>query len=348
MVGTGKGAENGILIKGGEILERAHQVSTVVLDKTGTLTKGEPALVDIVPAEGVDDIELLRAAASVERRSEHPLGEAVVREAAYRGIELADISSFSSVTGEGVQAEVEGRNVLIGSEKLMSGQGIDLGELKNRFEDLSGEGKTPMYVAVDGQAAGILAVADTLKENSAQAVRRLHDMGIEVVMITGDNRKTAEAIGNQVGVDRTLAEVLPQDKAEEIRRLQSEGKTVAMVGDGINDAPALAQADIGIAIGTGTDVAMEAADITLISGDLMGVATAICLSRRTISTVRQNLFLSFAYNVVLIPLAAGALYPVFHVLLNPMWAAAAMSLSSLSVISNSLRLKRFSPADDLQ
>ena len=337
MVGTGRGAENGVLIKGGEILERAHQVTTVVLDKTGTLTKGEPALTDVVPAEGVGEAELLRLAASAERRSEHPLGEAVVRGAAERGIELAEVESFSAIAGEGVEAAVEGRGLLVGSEKLMLDRGIGLGALRERAQELSAEGKTPIYAAVDGRAAAVLAVADTLKDNSAEAVRALHQMGLEVLMLTGDNRRTADAIAKQVGIDRVLAEVLPQDKANEILRLHEQRKVVAMVGDGINDAPALAQADIGIAIGSGTDVAMEAADITLISGDLLGIVTAISLSRRTISTVRQNLFLSFVYNVVLIPLAALGR-------LNPMWAAAAMSLSSVSVVSNSLRLRSFRPA----
>ncbi|HPP75991.1 MAG TPA: heavy metal translocating P-type ATPase, partial [Armatimonadota bacterium] len=341
MVGTGKGAENGVLIKGGEILERAHQIDTIVLDKTGTLTKGEPALTDIIPAKDMDKAELLRIVASAEKRSEHPLGEAIVKAAEDQGMQLSEVQSFSAIAGEGIEVQIEGRNVLVGNLKLLTDRHILIGELYIKAEELSQQGKTPVFAAIDGQIAGVLAVADTLKENSHQAVKALQDMGIEVVMITGDNRRTAEAIAKLVEIDRVLAEVLPQDKANEVRKLQDEGRIVAMVGDGINDAPALAQADIGIAIGTGTDVAMEAADITLISGDLMGIATAIALSRRTISTVRQNLFLSFVYNVLLIPLAAGVFYPFFGVLLNPMWAAAAMSLSSVSVVSNSLRLRSF-------
>ncbi|HOK54348.1 MAG TPA: heavy metal translocating P-type ATPase, partial [Armatimonadota bacterium] len=341
MVGTGKGAENGVLIKGGEILERAHQIDTIVLDKTGTLTKGEPALTDIIPAKDMDKAELLRIVASAEKRSEHPLGEAIVKAAEDQGMQLSEVQSFSAIAGEGIEVQIEGRNVLVGNLKLLTDRHILIGELYIKAEELSQQGKTPVFAAIGGKIAGVLAVADTLKENSHQAVKALQDMGIEVVMITGDNRRTAEAIAKLVEIDRVLAEVLPQDKANEVRKLQDEGRIVAMVGDGINDAPALAQADIGIAIGTGTDVAMEAADITLISGDLMGIATAIALSRRTISTVRQNLFLSFVYNVLLIPLAAGVFYPFFGVLLNPMWAAAAMSLSSVSVVSNSLRLRSF-------
>ncbi|MEN6372490.1 MAG: heavy metal translocating P-type ATPase [Armatimonadota bacterium] len=341
MVGTGKGAESGVLIKGGEILERAHKVTSVVLDKTGTLTKGEPELVVTAVLPGVDEAELLRLVASAEARSEHPLGEAIVHGAEARKIPLSPVESFSSLTGEGIEAKVEGRNVLAGNRNLMSGRNVPLDELDKRANELSSEGKTPVFAAIDGKPAGVFAIADTLKENSALAVRALHDLGLEVAMITGDNKKTADAIAKQVGIDRVMAEVLPQDKSKEVQRLQTEGKVVAMVGDGINDAPALAQADIGIAIGTGTDVAMEASDITLISGDLMGVVTAISLSRRTIKTVRQNLFLSFIYNVLLIPIAAGVLYPALHLLLNPMIAAAAMSLSSVSVVTNSLRLRSF-------
>lgn len=347
MVGTGKGAEHGILIKGGETLERAYQITTVVLDKTGTLTRGEPVLVDIITTEGIDATELLRLTASAERRSEHPLGDSIVRSARDRGIELSEVQSFSAIAGEGIIAQVDGKRIIIGNEKLMSDQGIALENLALRAQELSSDGKTPIFAAVDGRAAGVLAVADTLKEHSALAVQMLHGMGLEVIMLTGDNRRTAAAIAKQVGVDRVLAEILPQDKAEEVRKLQAEGKTVAMVGDGINDAPALAQADIGMAIGTGTDIAMEAADITLISGDLMGIPTAISLSRRTIKTIRQNLFLSFIYNTLLIPLAAGVFYPVFGFTLNPMWAAAAMSLSSVSVISNSLRLRGFRFSSDI-
>lgn len=334
MVGTGKGAEQGVLIKGGEILERAHKLTTVVFDKTGTLTKGEPELTDIISAEGVSEAELLRLAASVERRSEHPLGEAIVKAAEGRGIALTDVTSFVAIAGEGIEAEIDGRSILIGNRRLMVARNIALGTLEDRAEWFSGEGKTPVYVAIDKHAAGVLAIADTLKENSTQAVKAIKNLGLEVIMITGDNRRTAEAVARQAGIDQVRADVLPEDKASEVERLQRQGKIVAMVGDGINDAPALAQADIGIAIGTGTDVAMEAGDITLISGDLMGVVTAISLSKRTIKTIKENLFLSFIYNVLLIPLAAVGL-------LNPMIAAAAMSLSSVSVVSNSLRLKGF-------
>lgn len=341
MVGTGVGAEHGVLVKGGEILERAHQVTTVVLDKTGTLTKGEPSLVDVAVMPGFERSDVLRLAASAEKRSEHPLGEAIVRAAEAEKLGLTDPRSFQALAGEGIEAEIEGISVIVGSPRLMAERKLDFGDLARQAESFSTEGKTPVFAAIDGRPAAVFAVADTLKENSAKAVDQLKRMGLEVVMITGDNRRTAEAIARQVGIDRVLAEVLPADKAGEIERLQQEGKVVAMVGDGINDAPALAQADVGLAIGTGTDVAMEASDITLISGDLFGIATAISLSRRTIKTVRQNLALSFVYNVLLIPLAAGVFYPFFGVLLNPMWAAAAMSLSSVSVVSNSLRLKGF-------
>ncbi len=341
MVGTGKGAEMGVLIKGGEILERAHRVSTVVLDKTGTLTKGEPTLVDVVPAQGVDEKELLRFAASAERRSEHPLGQAIVQGAESRGIELSEVTAFAALAGEGVDATIDGKQVLIGNERFLTMRAVALGDLVGVAEELSSEGKTPVYVSIDSKPAGVVAVADTLKESSVGAVQAMHKMGLEVVMITGDNKRTAQAIAKQTGIDRALAEVLPEEKAEEIKRLQGEGKAVVMVGDGINDAPALAQADVGMAIGAGTDVAMEAADITLVSGDLTGVVTAIRLSRQTIKTVKENLFLSFIYNIVLIPLAAGVLYPAFGIQLNPMWAAAAMSLSSISVVTNSLRLRSY-------
>ncbi|MHB0914674.1 MAG: heavy metal translocating P-type ATPase [Thermoleophilia bacterium] len=340
MVGTGKGAEAGVLIRGGDSLETAHKLTTVVLDKTGTLTRGEPAVTDIV-SDAWEESELLRLAASAEQGSEHPLGEAIVRTALERGLRLEKAEVFQALAGKGIEAQVDGRHLLIGNPGLLEDQGIAVDALHRTAGQLAGEGKTPMYVAVDRQAAAVIGVADTLKDSSPGAVARLREMGLEVIMLTGDNRRTAEAIGAAAGVDRVLAEVLPQDKAREVKRLQEEGKLVAMVGDGINDAPALAQADVGIAIGTGTDVAMEAGDITLISGDLRGVVTSIALSRRTIQVIRQNLFWAFAYNTALIPVAAGVLYPFFGILLNPMFAAAAMGLSSVSVVSNSLRLRRF-------
>ncbi|MEE8403291.1 MAG: heavy metal translocating P-type ATPase [Candidatus Hydrothermarchaeaceae archaeon] len=343
MVGTGKGAENGVLIKGGESLETAHKINTIILDKTGTLTKGEPAVTDISPSNGFSENEILSFAATTEKGSEHPLGEAIVREANDVGIELHDPKDFNAIPGHGVRAKVNGKTVLLGNLKLMRDENIDIGDFGKVAEKLSGEGKTPMFIAIDGGMAGIIAVADTLKENSHEAVERLHDLGLEVVMITGDNKRTAEAIAKEVGIDRVLAEVLPEDKAKEVKKLQDDGKIVAMVGDGINDAPALAQANVGIAIGTGTDVAMEASDITLITGDLMGVVTSIKLSKRTMRTIKQNLFWAFFYNTSLIPVAAGVLYPVFGILLNPVFAAAAMAFSSVSVVTNSLRLRNFTP-----
>ncbi len=342
MVGTGRGAERGILVKGGEALEAAHRLTTVVLDKTGTLTRGEPRLTDVVPANGLPEEELLRLAASAERASEHPLAEAIVAGARGRGIRLADPEEFEAPTGRGVRATVEGRAVLIGSRKLMRESGVPEDGLAPRFEGLSAAGKTPVLVAVDGRIAGLVAVADTVREESREAVEALKNMGLKVAMISGDDGRAAGAVAGELGIDRVLAEVLPEEKAGEVKNLQAEGEVVAMVGDGINDAPALAQADVGVAIGTGTDVAIEAADLTLISGDPRGVARAIRLSRATIKNIRQNLFWAFAYNVVLIPVAAGALYPFFGEagLLNPVLAAAAMALSSVTVVTNALRLRR--------
>jgi Cu+-exporting ATPase len=340
MVGTGTGAESGILIRGGESLETAHKITTVVFDKTGTLTRGEPVVTDVVPASGFSEDDVLRLAAGAERTSEHPLAEAVLKSAAARSLPLPENADFQALEGLGLEARVDGREVVIGNDKLMAGRGIDFARLSALAEVLSAEGKTPVYVAVDGKPAGLLAAADPLKENSAAAVGRLKNLGLEVVMLTGDNRRTAEAVARAAGIGRFVPELLPAAKVEEVRSLQKAGRRVAMVGDGINDAPALAQADIGIAIGSGTDVAMEAADITLIGDDLQGVARAFALSRRTIRTIKQNLFWAFIYNVVGIPVAAGALYPFFGWLLNPMIASAAMAFSSVSVVTNSLRLRR--------
>ncbi len=344
MVGTGKGAENGVLIRSGEALETAHRIGAIILDKTGTLTQGKPVVTDLLPAAGFSAEELLVLAASAERGSEHPLGEAMVAAAKERGLELATPKQFRAIPGHGIEANVDGRELLLGNEKLMGDRGCALDGLVENAVTLSDQGKTPMFVAVDGRVAGIVAVADTVKAGSREAVAELKKMGVEVAILTGDNRRTAAAIAGQLGIDRVLAEVLPEQKAEEVKKLQAEGKVVAMVGDGINDAPALAQADVGIAIGTGTDVAMEASDITLISGDVRGVVTAIRLSKQTIRTIKQNLFWAFGYNVVLIPLAAGLWYPFFGILLNPVFSGVAMAMSSVSVVSNSLRLRRFKPA----
>ncbi|MGH2658321.1 MAG: heavy metal translocating P-type ATPase [Actinomycetota bacterium] len=340
MVGAGKGAEYGVLIRSAEALETAHRVRTVVLDKTGTVTKGEPSLTAVVPVAGLSEDELLRLAASAERVSEHPLGEAVVRGAGARGASLLEPQDFDSVTGKGVRATVEGRPVLVGSRRFLQEAGVETDSLEGAAARLEAEGNTVIYVAADRTPAGVVAVADTPKQDAARSVRALRDRGLEVVMITGDNRRTAEAIARQVGIGRVLAEVLPQDKAREVRALQEAG-VVAMIGDGINDAPALAQADVGVAIGTGTDVAIEAADLTLISGELRGVVTAFDLSRATMRNIKQNLFFAFFYNAVGIPMAAGLLYPVIGLLLNPVIAAAAMALSSLSVVTNANRLRAF-------
>ena len=343
MVGTGKGAENGILIRGAEALETAHQLNSIVLDKTGTLTKGEPSVTDIIESERFTKKEILTLAASAEKGSEHPLGEAIVNRAKEENIPLISPKNFRAIAGHGIEATIDGRLLLMGNVKFMKDRGILLNGLEKRAEELSNEGKTPMFVAIDQNPAGIIAVADTLKKNSKEAVEVLHRMGLEVVMLTGDNQRTARAIAHQIGIDRVLSEVLPEMKAEEIKRLQAEGKKVGMVGDGINDAPALAQADVGIAIGTGTDVAMESSDITLIGGDLRGIVTAIALSKATIRNIKQNLFWAFAYNTILIPVAAGVLFPFFGILLNPIFAAGAMAFSSVTVVSNALRLRRFKP-----
>jgi Cu+-exporting ATPase len=340
MVGTGRGAENGILIKGGAALEQTHRIRTVVLDKTGTITEGRPVVTDVLAQGDFGEDALLQLAASAEKGSEHPLGEAIVRRAGEKGLAHLPLEGFTALPGRGIEARIGGRSVLLGNRALMDERGIDGGRLAEASDALAAAGKTPLFVAVEGAAAGIIAVADVPRPSSAEAIASLRGLGIEVVMITGDNRRTAEAIAAQVGVDRVLAEVLPREKAAAVKRLQEEGRVVvAMVGDGINDAAALAQSDVGIAIGTGTDVAIESADIVLMRGDLRDVANAVHLSRATIRTIRQNLFWAFGYNVLGIPIAAGILHLFGGPLLNPIFAAAAMSLSSVSVVSNALRLR---------
>ena len=341
MVGTGKGAENGILIKSGEALETAHKINAIILDKTGTITEGKPSVTDLICASNFTQEKLLQLVASAEKNSEHPLGQAIVRGAQEKSLALLEAENFNSITGQGIEAQIAGLSVFVGNRKMMEEKNISVKELEKDADRLAEEGKTPVFVAADGQPAGIVAVADVVKKSSRTAIENLHKMGIEVAMITGDNKKTAEAIARQVGIDRVLAEVLPQDKAFEVKKLQQEGRKVAMVGDGINDAPALAQSDIGIAIGSGTDVAMESADIVLMHSDLTDVPTAILLSKKTIRNIKQNLFWAFGYNTIGIPVAAGVLYLFGGPLLNPMLAAAAMSLSSVSVLTNALRLKRF-------
>jgi Cu+-exporting ATPase len=340
LVGSAKGAENGILIKGGEYLEKTRELQAIAFDKTGTLTKGEIAVTDVY---GDDPDGLLRLVASLERRSEHPIGEAIVREAREKGIELSEPQDFETIAGKGVKSTVEGRSMIVGTPRLMGEIGAEVSpEISGKAEELYDQGKSLVFVSVEGAVVGLIAVADELKDNAPDAIARLKSMGLQVVMITGDNRRTAEAIAQRVGIDRYLAEVLPQDKVGEIKKLQGEGLVVAMVGDGINDAPALAQADVGIALGSGTDVAMETGGIILIRNDLMDVVTAIQLSKATYSKIKQNLFWAFGYNAGLIPIAAGVLIP-WGIQMHPILASAAMASSSLSVVSNSLLLRRFKP-----
>jgi Cu+-exporting ATPase len=340
MVGTGRGAENGVLIKNAEALEVLGKADTLVVDKTGTLTEGKPRLAVVAPAAGFAEEELLRLAAGLERASEHPLAAAIVRGAEARGLQPADAREFQSVTGKGVVGEVEGRRVALGNAALLAEQGAAAGDLQARAEALRAEGKTVMLAAVDGRPAGLLAVEDPIRASTPEAIRLLRDDGMRVIMLTGDSRITAEAVARRLGLDEVIAEVLPQQKNEVVRDLQAQGRIVAMAGDGVNDAPALAQAQIGIALGTGTDVAMESAGVTLVQGDLRGVARARRLSRATMRNIRQNLFLAFVYNALSVPVAAGVLYPFLGLLISPIWASAAMSLSSLSVVGNALRLRR--------
>jgi Cu+-exporting ATPase len=361
IVGTGKGAEQGILIRSADTLERAHKINAVLLDKTGTLTQGKPAVTDIIAGAGYSHDEVLRLAASAEKNSEHSLAEAIVKTASEKKLALSPVSDFSAMPGLGIEAVVDGKQIVLGNLKLIEERKLILDELVFKANELVSAGKTVMFLSVEGQGAGLIALADTIKPEAQKVVHQLHKMGIEVAMVTGDNNRTAEAIARQAGIDRVFSEVLPENKADEVKKLQAEGKVVAMVGDGINDAPALAQADVGIAIGTGTDVAMETGAITLIRGELHGIVTAISLSKQTMRTIRQNLFWAFAYNVILIPVAAGVLYFVFkngtvpsglkfalgdRGFLNPILAAAAMALSSITVVTNSLRLRSFKPAKD--
>jgi Cu+-exporting ATPase len=343
MVGTGRGAELGILFRRGEALQSLEGVEVVALDKTGTLTKGRPELTDLIVAPGFQEADVLAVVAAAESRSEHPIAEAIVEAAKRRGLTPAGVEGFEALPGHGVSAAVQGRKVEVGADRFMAKLGYDIAEFAPAAVRLGMQGKSPLYAAIDGKLAAIIAVADPIKPSTPQAIDALHRLGLKVAMLTGDNRRTAEAIARQVGIDEVVAEVLPDGKVEALQRLRGRGQQVAFVGDGINDAPALAEADVGLAIGTGTDIAIESADVVLISGDLRGVATAIALSQATLRNIKQNLFWAFAYNVLLIPVAAGALYPVNGTLLSPMVAAGAMALSSVFVIGNALRLRRFTP-----
>jgi Cu+-exporting ATPase len=340
MVATGKGATMGVLFRSAEAIEVMQKVDTLVVDKTGTLTEGKPKLMSVAPVAGIEEATLLRLAATLERGSEHPLAAAIVKGSEERGVRLGETSSFESITGKGVRGNVDGRAVALGNPALMTQLGVELGELADQAERLRSEGQTVMFVAADGKVMGLVGVADPIKESTPEAIRALHEEGIRIVMLTGDSRTTAQAVAKTLGLDDVLAEVLPDQKVDVVKRLQGEGRFVAMAGDGINDAPALAQAQVGIAMGTGTDVAMESASVTLVKGDLRGIVRARRLSRKTMGNIKQNLFFAFFYNGAGIPIAAGVLYPFFGLLLSPMIAAAAMSLSSVSVIGNALRLRR--------
>lgn len=340
MVGTGKGAEHGILIKDAESLETAHKINTIVFDKTGTLTKGQPEVTDIVSFGSINKDELLKLAGSIEKGSEHSLAEAIVKAAETKQFSLSKVEKFQAIPGHGVEGIIDGKRIIFGNKRLMDKENIDISSAIKQISDMEDNGKTVMMISTENKLIGLIAVADIIKESAIEGLLALQKLGIEVAMITGDNKRTASAIGNKLGIKRILAEVLPDQKEAEVRKIQAEGKVVAMVGDGINDAPALAAADVGIAMGTGTDVAIEAADITLINKDLRSVAMAVVLSKKTMRTIRLNLFWAFSYNVILIPVAMGALYPFFHLLLNPIFASVAMATSSVSVVSNSLLLKR--------
>jgi len=337
MVGTGKGAENGILIKSGESLETAHKINTVVLDKTGTITKGEPEVTDIIT--NLEPNHLLYLAASAEKSSEHSLGAAIVKKAEQRNINLTYPKEFTAISGSGIEAVVDNLKILIGNQKMFEDREININSFANKANDIYNQGKTTVFISINNKTEGIIGIADTIKSDSASAIKELKEMGLEVIMLTGDNKNTAEAIAKQAGIQRFISDVLPQDKVKIVKQIQNEGKMVAMVGDGINDAPALAQANVGIAIGSGADVAIESSDITLMRSNLSSVVSAIRLSRKTISNIKQNLFFAFIYNTLGIPIAAGLFYPVFGILLNPVIAALAMALSSVSVVTNSLRLR---------
>lgn len=340
MVAMGKGASAGVLFKNAEAIEMLRKIDTLVVDKTGTLTEGKPKLVSITSVPDLNESELMRLTASLERASEHPLAAAIVRGAQERGIELSKVDEFESLTGRGVRGKIDGRDIALGNRALLDELKIEAGELTEKAEQLRTDGQTVMFVAVDDRVAALLGVADPIKESTPEAIERLHTEGLRVVMVTGDNRTTAEAVARAVNVDEVIAEVLPEQKVEIVKRLQNEGRAVAMAGDGINDAPALAQSHVGIAMGTGTDVAIASADVTLVKGDLRGIARARRLSRATMRNIKQNLFWAFIYNLLGVPVAAGMLYPFFGILLSPMLAAAAMSFSSVSVIGNALRLRR--------
>jgi Cu+-exporting ATPase len=343
MVATGRGATMGVLFRNAEAIEILRKVDTLVVDKTGTLTEGKPKLMSVTPAPGVNEDELLRLAASLERGSEHPLAAAIVKGAEARGLVLANTERFESITGKGVKGRVDGHDVALGNKALLDSLGIAAGSLVERAEELRADAQTVMFVAIDGRAAGLVGVADPIKESTPDAIEALHKDGVRLVMLTGDSHTTAQAVARKLGIDEVMAEVLPDQKADKVKRLQAEGRIVAMAGDGINDAPALAQAQVGIAMGTGTDVAMESAGVTLVKGDLRGIARARALSRQTMRNIKQNLFFAFVYNTAGVPIAAGVLYPAFGILLSPIIAAAAMSFSSISVISNALRLRRVNP-----